>query len=190
LTFIPNFITFLRLLAAPLLGWLIVHQRFDQALLTTIPIGLSDWLDGTLARRFHAQSQLGLVLDPAADKTLLVTSYACLAIAGQIPLWLFCLVIGRDLVIVVGVFLLWKLRGYTKFKPVMTGKVSTSFQIFTIFLVLLMAAFPGVLPSFLRDLSFVLTAVFTFISGAGYVRKGIHMASRHVTPATQNSPQL
>ena len=186
---IPNLITAFRLLAAPLLMWLICSDHFGWALLLTIPIGISDWADGYLARLLQVTSKLGTYIDPAADKVLLVTAFLSLGFDGAIPGWLVALVIGRDIVIVLGASLLWKLRHRTEFTPLIAGKISTTFQIVTVLVVLLSRVFlwrgiHGVLLT-----CFALTAIFTVISGAGYVRKGIRLASSDSAgPSIRNIP--
>lgn len=137
--------------------------------------GLTDWLDGFAARRLDVTGKTGVVLDPLADKGLLVTLFLTLAWVGLIPLWLLVLVIVRDLVIVTGAWLLRTLRGVRKFVPTMPGKVSTFFQIVFVFLVLVQAAFPNVIFVGLRDIALGCTAVFTAFSGLDYIRIGIRL---------------
>lgn len=175
---IPNLISTLRLAAAPLVAWLVIQQRFGTALLVGIFAGVTDWLDGFAARKLKVRSESGTYLDPAADKALLVAAFLSLGWTKQIPAWLVFLVLGRDVVIVVGVVLLWKFRSRTHFPPLLSGKVSTFFQIVTVVLVLLSAVFPGRVFSILRFLSFVCTAFFTGLSGFNYIRRGIEMTKR------------
>jgi cardiolipin synthase len=143
-----------------------------------IGAGLSDWADGYLARRLGIITKFGTYLDPAADKLLLITVFVCLGFAGLIPLWLVVLVVARDLVIVVGVFLLWKLRHRTRFTPLVSGKISTFFQIATVLVVLVgsVSGISGVRE--LRVFTIAATTFFTTLSGINYVRRGIRMASR------------
>jgi cardiolipin synthase (CMP-forming) len=175
---LANLISALRLLAAPVVVWLIQTSRFRWALLLTIPIGLSDWADGYLARRLGNTSRLGTYLDPAADKVLLVAAFITLGTIGAIPLPLVILVLGRDVVIVAGAALLWKLRGRTEFTPLATGKISTTFQIMTVLIVLVSLVAPRPLIQNAVSACFVATALFTVLSGIAYVRKGIRMAAR------------
>lgn len=171
----------MRLLAAPLVAWLVIVRRFDLVLMVLIPAGVTDWLDGYAARRLGLSSELGTYLDPAADKVLLVVSFVSLGVVGQIPMWLVWLVLGRDVVIVTGIGLLWLLRDRTEFPPLLSGKVSTFFQIVTVLAVLMAAVFHISSMAALRQIGIVLTAFFTAFSGLNYVRRGIAMASR--TPA-------
>jgi cardiolipin synthase (CMP-forming) len=97
---------------------------------------------------------------------------------GAVPLWIVILVLGRDLVIVIGILLLITLRGRRKFPPRVSGKANTFFQISTVLLVFLHAAFPLAVLRSLRDISFVCMIFFTVLSGADYIRIGIRMTSR------------
>lgn len=173
---IPNFITSLRLLSAPVLVWLLIQSEFKAALAVVVFAGITDWLDGFTARHFGASGRVGVVLDPLADKTLLVVLFIALAVLKLIPLWLMILVIARDLVIVTGALLLRVFRNIRKFAPTLLGKVSTFFQIVFVLLVVCAAAFPGKLFNALRDVALVCTTVFTSLSGFGYIRIGIRLA--------------
>jgi cardiolipin synthase len=169
--------------------WLICTNHFDRALLLTIPIGISDWADGYLARRLQVTSKLGTYVDPAADKVLLVTAFLSLGLNGAIPKWLVALVIGRDIVIVVGASLLWKFRHRTEFTPLIIGKISTTFQIVTVLVVLMARVFSWRLIHGALLACFTLTAAFTIMSGIGYIRKGIRLAnSGPIGPSIRNIP--
>lgn len=175
---LPHILTLLRLLASPFLAWLIIQSRFIEALLVVCFAGLTDWLDGYTARRLGATGELGIILDPIADKVMLVTLFLALTYDGLIPLWMLALVMGRDLVIVIGSLLLWTFRNVKKFVPSIIGKVSTFFQIVFVLLVLLHAAFPLTFLFWLQMLALALTALFTAWSGFGYVRLGIRLTRR------------
>ncbi len=138
--------------------------------------GVSDGLDGYAARKLGAKGQTGTILDPLADKAMLVTLFVVLGIIGRIPIWLLVLVIVRDLVIVTGAVLLRVLRGFRKFAPTKAGKVSTFFQIILVGFVLLQAAYPNGIVLALQWTALGLTALFTALSGLDYVRKGCQMA--------------
>ncbi len=99
---IPNTLTTLRLLLAIPLCWMILQGDFKGVLWVALAAGVSDGVDGWLARSLDATSRYGAVVDPLADKVMLSGAYPCMAVAGLIPWWLALLVIGRDLVIVVG----------------------------------------------------------------------------------------
>ncbi len=174
---IPHLITLFRLLSSPFIAWLLVKARFEAALGLVLAAGLSDWLDGFAARRLKASGgPLGIILDPLADKVLLVTLFVTLALIGLIPLWMFWLAIGRDVVIVVGAWLVRLLRGIRKFLPTTLGKVSTFFQLTLVLTALLHAAFVWQPFLWLKDAALALSALFTGLSGLDYVRKGVEMA--------------
>lgn len=174
---IPNFLTSLRLLASPLLVWLIIRARFSEALLVVGFAAITDWLDGYTARRFRVSGKSGLVLDPLADKVMLVTLFCALTYVGLMPLWFFVVALLRDLVIVFGALLVRLFRNVRKFKPTTIGKVSTFFQITYALLVLLLAAYTIPIIFWLERTALVLAALFTITSGIGYVRMGIRMAA-------------
>ena len=184
---IPHLVTLFRLLCSPLIAWLLIASHFRLALVFILLAGISDWLDGWAARQLDAAGHLGVILDPLADKILLVTLFVVLGFLRLIPLWMFALVIGRDLVIVFGAFLVRTLRGVKKFLPTMLGKVSTFFQIVLVLLTVSFAAFPYKLLFWLNFTALVLSALFTFLSGADYIRIGIQMARRR-HPSTPPLP--
>lgn len=171
------------MLAAPWLGWLIIHSRFREAILLTLAAGITDWLDGWTARKLQLTSQTGAYLDPIADKSLLVTLFLALGWAKQIPAWLVALVLGRDLVILAGAGFVYLRTGLTKFPPSIWGKVSTFFQISAVLLVLLRAAaVPATATAYLlRGLELIalgLTVVITVWSGAHYILRGIRILQK------------
>lgn len=180
---IPHLLTVFRLLASPVLAWLIVESRFREALALLVLAGVTDWLDGFAARRLGVTGHLGAILDPLADKVLLVTLFVVLTTARLIPWPLLILVIGRDLVIVAGAFLLRLFRGAREFAPSLLGKISTFFQIMLVFHVLLFAVFPNELFSLLKDAALALTAIFTALSGLDYLRTGRRMAQSRGAPS-------
>ena len=155
-----------------------MRTQYRSALALVLFAGLTDWFDGFAARRLKAADKLGVVLDPLADKILLVTLFVVLGLLRLIPIWMFCLVIGRDLVIVIGALLVRLLRGVTRLIPTLLGKVSTFFQIVLVLLVLCHLAFPLKLLLWLQNIGLVLCALFTVASGFQYVHRGIQMARR------------
>jgi cardiolipin synthase len=172
---LPNLITIVRFILSPILATLIYSHRFSEALYLVFFAGATDWLDGYTARKLHVAGRIGAVLDPLADKALLVTLFLALCYIGLIPVWLLCLVMGRDLIIVGGAILLRLFRNVHRFSPSIVGKVSTFFQIVFVLLVLLWATFPYRIFFWLEWTALVLTTIFTILSGAGYIRKGIQL---------------
>src|SRR5437870_2887732 len=103
---LPNLITLARLLSVPLTMWLIFGERYGAAFWVFLGAGISDALDGYIAKRFDRRTRLGALLDPAADKAMLAGVYVTLGLAGQLPHWLVALVVLRDLLIVLGFFVI------------------------------------------------------------------------------------
>jgi len=137
----PNILSALRLLAAPFSAWLIVVGHDMAALLVFGAAGLSDGLDGFIARRWGATSDFGAWLDPVADKLLMLFSLSALYIVGMTPLWLVGLVVARDVAIIAG-WLLIKLLGLAvAVSPLFLCKLSTAIQILYILAALILLAF-------------------------------------------------
>lgn len=173
---LPNLISLARLMAAPFVAWLLYKGSFRTALFVLVLAGVSDWLDGYAARKLGMSNRIGIILDPLADKVLMVVAFVSMGLLRLIPLWLFALVVVRDLVIVTGALLLRMLRNRREFVPSALGKVSTFFQIVLAVLALLYAAFPYETIEWLKVTGVILTAIFTLLSGLDYVRQGIEMA--------------
>lgn len=126
--YIPNFLTVLRLLATPLNVYLIVSQKLTIAFWVFFVTCLTDWLDGYLARRWHASSKLGQVLDPLADKFLMASSYITLGLWGFIPFWIMILILSRDILILLTGACILLSRKKTTLSPLFIGKLSTALQ--------------------------------------------------------------
>lgn len=183
LRWVPNAFTIARFFASPLLAWLLWRHDFRLGLFLVALAGLTDWLDGFSARKLGVTGKLGVVLDPLADKTLLVTLFLALGFLGLVPLWMLALAIGRDLVIVCGSLLLRIFRNRRRFIPTVVGKISTFFQICFVLLVLIRAAVPVYRwLLWLEMAALILTAIFTAASGLDYVRKGIIMTRQPAMP--------
>lgn len=165
---LPNIITFARLLAVPATIWLILQKRLDLAFLVFVAAGLSDALDGWLARVMNARSQIGALLDPVADKALLVSVYVALAAIQVLPDWLAILVVFRDVLIVGGLLLLWMVGQRPVIQPILVSKLNTALQIGLAALALFTAGFGPSMPVALEALIW-LVAVTTLASGLAYV---------------------
>ena len=165
---LPNLITLARLMSVPLAIWLIVSERFGVAFWVFVGAGLSDALDGFIAKRFDSRTRLGALLDPAADKALLASVYVALGIAGLLPNWLVILVVFRDVTIIGGFILLQTLAAPRNFDPLYISKVNTLVQIALVVFVLgrLGVGLPDGLPT---DILVWLTAVTTVLSGISYL---------------------
>ena len=166
---VPNVITFARLCAVPLAVWLVLQHQTAQAFFLFVAAGLSDAVDGWLARR-GGGSALGAILDPVADKALLVTMYVTLAAVHALPDWLAILVVFRDVIIVGGVLVLAVLGHSVAIRPLFVSKLNTALQIVLVALALLLGGFNLGAPLLLSALIWAVAAS-TLASGAAYVWK-------------------
>ena len=165
---LPNAITFARLCAVPAAIWLVLQHRLDLAFWVFVAAGISDGVDGWLARVRNARSKLGAILDPVADKALLVSIYVALAAIGVLPDWLAILVVFRDLLIVGGVIMLYLLGQPPAIQPILLSKANTVLQILLAAAALAIGGF-GWRAGALLDALISATAATTFASGAVYV---------------------
>ena len=173
---IPNFITIGRLLMVPLVVMMIIQGNWQLAFGLFVLAGVSDAVDGFLARRFDMRSELGAYLDPMADKALLVSIYLTLAIVGIIPAWVAILVISRDILIVSAVILSWVLENPVEMRPFLVSKLNTFAQIAFAAVLLAAKAF-GVSLGFWFDGSMWTIAALTLASAAAYLSFWVkHMA--------------
>ena len=175
---IPNAITVLRLLLVPPFVIYLLRGQYGGALAIFAVAGISDLVDGYVARRFGQQSKIGAFLDPLADKLLAGTAFVLLATERIIPDWLAVIVISREVVILGGLYLLSLLGAQITIAPSKTSKINTAVQLGTVCLCLLASveslAFPPVFDRFLQWL-FIATAVTTIVSGFQYLRRGLRM---------------
>lgn len=170
---IPNFLTILRILAIPLFIILLFYEFYAPALVLFICAGITDALDGFLARTFKQKTTLGAYLDPIADKLLLSTSFVAFSILKLMPAWLAILVISRDVIILGGIMVLMVNSFSVLINPTLISKCTTTLQLVTIGLVLL---FQVLQRKFIPlQLVFWTTGIFTIISGIDYVRRGIRL---------------
>jgi cardiolipin synthase len=167
----PNLISLGRVVAVPLFVCFRLYHMPQAAFITFIAAGLSDALDGFLARVLNQRTILGTFLDPMADKLMTAVAFLTLAFADQVPLWLAIVVISRDLILILGAVVTFLVAGELKIKPRPLGKITTFCQFSTIAGVL---AFPYfVFPGGFLNALFILTALATVLSGAQYVHAGI-----------------
>lgn len=180
---VPIFVTFL------------FYQRFLLALAAFVLAGITDGLDGLLARRFDQRSQLGTILDPIADKLMLVTAFVVLSMKSvfpqpvprhlPIPVWVTVAVISRDVFIVVGAAAINIMTGFRGFRPSLLGKLNTTVQIIAVAIIMLAASFPYGTGYYLPTL-YVIVFTLTVLSGAHYV----FFASKLMNEERQQSPQI
>jgi len=171
---IPNLLTILRILLTPLLVIFLIDKRFDLAFAVFAAAGISDGLDGFLARVMKQKTRIGAILDPIADKALLASAYITLAVIGLVPNWLAVIVISRDIIIVFGVLVLLLFQSGIEIHPTIISKLTTLFQLLTVFTVL----FSTVTHLGLEQVLFccyIVTAILTIASGLDYLYKGILM---------------
>jgi cardiolipin synthase len=169
---LPNMITLLRLCAVPAAVWLIIKGRLDLAFWVFVGAGVSDALDGWIARRWNLRSALGELLDPVADKALLVSVYVTLAMIGVLPDWLAILVVFRDVLIVGGVVVFYLLGTPRPIEPILISKANTALQIGLAAVALFLAGFGLSAPPLLEALVWGVTAT-TVASGAAYVWRAL-----------------
>ena len=165
---LPNLITLARLCAVPATVWLILEGRMAWAFGLFVAAGLSDGLDGWLARVRNARSVLGALLDPVADKALLVSVYVTLAAVGALPSWVAILVVFRDALILGGIALLWGVGRPPEIRPLRVSKANTVLQILLAGAALAVAGF-GLDAGWWFWALMAATALSTLASGAAYV---------------------
>src|SRR5689334_16990695 len=179
---IPNLITLGRILLVPIVVWAIASGAMWIAFVLFLGAGLSDAVDGYLAKRFHMTTELGAYLDPLADKTLIVSIYLTLGIKGLIPGWLVILVVSRDIMIVGAVMLSWLVGIPIKVKPLLVSKLNTVAQIVFACVVLGTVGFGYMLPT-VTSVLMGLVAVLTLLSVAAYVAEWVrHINSTAAKP--------
>jgi cardiolipin synthase len=164
---LPNIISFARLCAVPFTIWLVLHHRFAPAATLFVLAGISDAIDGWLARR-RGGTVLGAILDPLADKALMVGMFVTLAAIAELPDWLAILVVFRDLLIVGGVVLLWFASHPVAIRPLMVSKLNTTLQIALVAEVLGSDAL-GLRWAMLRHAMVLMVVASTLASGGAYV---------------------
>ena len=169
---LPNAITVFRFLLVIPAGWLLWQDAVIEALALIAIAGISDAVDGALARRFDWRTEFGAVADPVADKLLIMVVFAVLTLQGHIPIWLLAVVVGRDVVIVSGAVTYRVLFGDLEIAPMLLSKINTGVQIALLLLTLLhltgsepLAGWAG----WVDPTGFVLVAASSVLSGGQYV---------------------
>jgi cardiolipin synthase len=180
LSHLPNIITLARIALVPVLILLLKDQEYAAGLIVFVIAGASDALDGYLAKRLNVQSRLGAILDPVADKLLLVSAYVMLTLLGHIPFWLVLVVVFRDLLIVGGYMLYTSHAGPVKMRPSILSKLNTLMQIALATLVLAQQAAGLDWPLTIYTLV-VAVLITTVVSGAHYL--WLWMIKKDIEPA-------
>ncbi|WP_214474811.1 CDP-alcohol phosphatidyltransferase family protein [Mesorhizobium sp. dw_380] len=165
---IPNLITILRLVPVPVVVLGMLQARWEWAFAGFVIAGVSDGVDGFMARRFNKQSRFGAYLDPVADKLLLVSVFVVLGFAGELPLWLVVIMVSRDALIVCAVLLSTVMAHPVEIKPFLVSKANTAIQIVLAAVVLGELAFALNLDP-LRPALILLSGVLTVASAAAYL---------------------
>lgn len=178
---LPNILTLARILLTPLFIICLIKGTYQGALLVFALAGVTDGLDGLIARLFNQKTSLGAYLDPIADKLLLVSAFVTLAIQGMIPAWLAVVVISRDVLIMIGIAILEISRVSYEIRPSMVSKCTTAAQLATIFLLLLSIQTATLAHALLPV--YWLTTALSIGSGLHYVYLGIQIMS-----ATEDDP--
>lgn len=164
-----NQITLLRLVFVPFFAILVMGGRYRGALVILVAAGITDVVDGLVARMCKQVTPLGMALDPLADKILMTTAYLILAFRGALPWWLTILVLSRDVAIVVTSLVISLVAGYRAFPPTTLGKLSTAFQIITIVAAVSHEAGMLYVTEMLLQICIYLAAAFTLASGIHYI---------------------
>lgn len=174
---IPNIISVARILLVLPVVWLLVQEQFEAALLLFAVAGVSDALDGYLAKHFNWTSRLGSILDPLADKALLVSAYLVLGWLNILPVWLVVAVIIRDVLILLGAIAYHYLIGHVEMAPTLASKINTFTQIMLILAVMASLTFFPLDEWIINALIYGVLAT-TVLSGIDYVRTWSIRAAR------------
>jgi len=171
---VPNLLTFLRMALIPVFASLLFYGSSGWALIVFIIAGVSDGVDGFVARRFNQESELGTILDPIADKLLMTTAFIILTLPNvlaptrhlPVPFWVTAAVIGRDVLIIAVAGAINMMTGFHGFKPSWLGKLSTLVQVLAVGLILLASVFGY---SFYLPTVYSIVVLLAFVSGFHYI---------------------
>lgn len=179
---LPNALTIIRVLLIPVFVIFILDHSYLYALITFAVAGITDGMDGLLARLTRQKTELGAYLDPIADKLLIVSAYITLAIIEIIPSWLAVIVITRDVIIMLGILVMLLTSYHPSIHPSFVSKMTTTFQIITVLLALLV----GYYPSFhsLMPAAIYGTTLLTILSGAHYIYVGTRILNQKKSTRT------
>jgi cardiolipin synthase len=188
---VPNTLTLIRFALVPVLALALLQKEELGALVVIFLAGATDVLDGLAARAWNQRTRIGTIIDPLADKLLLSTAFILMTVRSLgfshvIPLWLTAVVIGRDFLILAGGAAIYCLRGPREFPPTVAGKISTVFQVATVFWIVLSnwvdisalgrsTILSAMTSSSVLDVFFIATLLLAIVSGTQYVLKGIRL---------------
>jgi cardiolipin synthase len=182
---VPNVLTLLRLGAIPVFLILLTGFRYPEALGVFVAAGVTDALDGAIARLTHTKTTLGAYLDPAADKLLLMSAFVALAFMEEVPRWLTVIVLSRDVMLVVGYFLLFTMTQHAmEVRPSVAGKLSTFLQLSSVTVVVVSLVYRGTIPPVAESTLFLVTGLVTATAGVQYMIRGLRwLQGQGGTPA-------
>lgn len=173
---LPNYITLFRVVLIPFFINLMIYGYYREALVVFIVAGVTDALDGLIARLTKSQTELGAFLDPMADKLLILSAFVTLVLLDKMPVWLSIIVVSRDVILVLGSVILYVTGHTLKVSPSIVGKATTVLQLMVVTLTLVLINYnaQGIEQGFLPVLQWTAAAV-TIASGIQYVLRGMKM---------------
>ena len=192
---VANLLTFLRMALIPVFAILLVYNREGWALVVFTIAGVSDGVDGFVARWLKQESELGTIIDPIADKLLMTTAFIMLTLASvvgtprhlPVPFWVTATVIGRDVLIIAVAGAINVMTGFRGFKPSWLGKASTFVQVIGVILILVAAVFPD-LRGFYLPTVYTTVAAFAIFSGIHYIFHVAKLMRESGNVPTDNPP--
>jgi cardiolipin synthase len=167
---LPNYITLLRIVLIPFFINLMIYGYYRSALVVFAVACVTDALDGLIARVTNSITDLGAVLDPIADKLLILAAFVTLVLLGMLPVWLVIIVVSRDSILVLGSLVIYFFGHDLKARPSIIGKTTTVLQLLVVTLSLVLKAFGKEMAG--TQVLHWITAVFTLVSGVQYVVRG------------------
>ena len=171
---LPNYLTFIRIATIPFFLVLLFSRLYGYALLVFLIGGITDALDGPVARFTNQRTRLGAYLDPLADKLLIISSLVVLTFIDSVPAWLTILVLSRDVIVTLGYGAIYfVVEERMEIQPSTLGKINTFLLLLTITIVLVSLYDPNMIPAPVPSYLFLLSAVTTIISGLQYVYRGL-----------------
>ncbi len=173
---LPNYITLFRVVLIPFFINLMIYGYYGAALVVFVVAGVTDALDGMIARLMKSQTELGAFLDPIADKLLILSAFVTLVLLGKLPVWLSIIVVSRDVILVLGSIILYVTGHNLKVSPSIVGKATTVLQLMVVAvtLVLINYSAQGIEHGALPVLQWT-AALVTIASGIQYVLRGMKM---------------
>jgi cardiolipin synthase len=170
---LPNYITLFRVILIPFFINLMIYGYYREALLVFVVAGITDALDGMIARLTRKKTELGAFLDPMADKLLILSAFVTLVLLDKLPVWLVIIVVSRDAILVLGSLIIYVMTHTIKIQPTFIGKLTTVMQLVVVTLSLVLMNY-GTEMGIMTVLQWA-TAGITIASGSQYVLRGIKM---------------